>query len=111
MADIIQMTTPLLEMEVDVDCTGADEISLTFEQGNRQVLRLDKADLTVTSTKISHKFTQLESGRFYPDIIVKGQLKALIGSDVYANDMKENPILLDVSRILDTREFGGSGDG
>lgn len=110
-ATIIQMTTPLLELKVDVDLREASECSVAFKQGMRNRLVLDIDSLDITATKISHRFTQEETALFSSEAPISVQIKAMLGDLVYANNVKKNPILIDVSEIFDKRKFGVVNDG
>lgn len=99
---MIQMTTPDLIFNVDVDLTGADEISITFRQNGSNVLILDKDRLDVESDKITVTFSQAESGRFATGKVLM-QIKALVGGKVISHP---NPVETTVYRIYDRRVFG-----
>lgn len=100
---MIQMTTPDVSFLVDVDLTGADEVSVTFRQNGENVLVLDKDALTITSTKITHTFTQEETGLFSARKPLRIQIKALVNGRVISH---KKPVETSVYEIFDKRVFG-----
>lgn len=102
MADIIQMTTPDIEFESDVDLTNARHVSITFRQFDRDILVLDKNDLTITSSLISHTFTENETSLFTPGTVrIQARAETSDGR-IIATDP---PIKATVAEIFDKRTW------
>lgn len=98
---IIRMTTPTIIFDVDVDLTTAPKISVAFRQLGRNVLLLNKDELTVTTTTISHTFTQEESQQFrVSDMQI--QIKALTAD---GRVISHDPVETSASIIFDERVF------
>ena len=101
---MIQSTTPDVIFTVDVDLTSATEVSVTFQQNNKNVLVLDASSLTITPTTITHTFTQRESLRFNADIPAYIQIKAMLSDGRVISH--KNPLVMNVYEIFDRRVFG-----
>lgn len=100
---LIQMTTPDVVFDVDVDLTEARAVSVAFKQSDRVVLLLDKPDLTITADSIRHTFTQEETGRFNCRVPLKIQIKAMTADGRVISH--EEPITTSVAEIFDRRVF------
>ena len=101
MSNMIRMTTPTIIFDVDVDLTEAQEISVTFRQLTKNILVLDKSDLEITATTITHTFTQEETEKFYVGG-VEIQIKALTAD---GKVVSHDPVSTTVSVIFDERVF------
>lgn len=98
---MIQMTTPDLIFNVDVDLRAARVVSVAFKQSDRVVLLLDKPDLTITADSIRHTFTQEETGRFNHRLPLKIQIKAMTADGRVISHPE--PITTTVAEIFDRR--------
>jgi len=99
---MIQMTTPDIVFTVDVDLRSAEKVSVTFRQGSRNVLVLDKDELTISATQLRHTFTEEESRKFKTSQPVRMQIKALVDGKVISH---KDPMTMDVTEIFDKRVF------
>lgn len=57
-------TTPTNTFSVDVDCTDAEKIYITYSQHKKTIVEKSIEDLTVTSDEISVVLTQEETLQF-----------------------------------------------
>lgn len=98
---MIRGTTPILEINLDIDASLLSVFYVTFSQCGRNVLEKTQNDCDVLGNKISVKLSQSDTLKFiddYVEIQIRG--KSILGEAVASNIMTDH-----VDRILKDGEI------
>lgn len=90
---MLRYSTPTIEIETDIELKDANNLWLSFRQGEK-ILRKTKKDLDIEGTSIKVTLTQEETAMFDADKSVRIQLRWLIadkasGSNIIGVTFKE----------------------
>lgn len=87
---MIRGTTPTHTIAVDIDLRDAEVIYVTYKQGDKLVLELEKANLAIAENEISVTLTQEQTLAFGANRMVSVQIRARFhdGTAVASNIMQ-----------------------
>ena len=98
---IIRGTTPIHSYELSCNVSDIQELSITYSQKGKTVIKKKLSDCTKEENIIRVKLEQEETLAFIPNVNATAQIKALIQGQVVATD----EYILGVKEILDTEVF------
>ena len=80
-------TTPVINIETDIDLSDATNLFVSLEQGKEIVVEKTLSDVTITEDAVSIHLTQEDTLKFTDDKVVRVQLRCTLGGEKLASNI------------------------
>lgn len=80
-------TTPVINIETDIDLSDATNLFVSFEQGKEIVVEKTLSDVTITEDAVSIHLTQEDTLKFADDKVVRVQLRCTLHGEKLASNI------------------------